>query len=180
MPLILSGGQAIRYGAMLIVDFRKRSIQETDPISREQGVKIGVTIKKNHAVHGRNMYLKTEYFGIYGQGTEIYIEVMQLAISQGILTKAGAFIRLPDENGEVSIINGEKMQWQGNAKFRQYCIDNPKFFENLKSMVKGEAISMDDEEINLAKAETEVGDDIKEAMEDVIEVATTSKAKKSK
>ena len=83
---------------MMIVDFRKRSIQESDPIKREEGMKIGVTIKKNHVITNRNPYLKTQYYIIYGEGTEVYLEALDLALSQGILTKAGAFIRVPDEN----------------------------------------------------------------------------------
>lgn len=175
-PKVLAGGEAIKYGAMLIVDFRKRSIQEADPISREEGIKIGVTVKKNHACHGRNPYQKTEYYGIYGQGTEIYLEALQLAVNQGVLAKAGAFIRLPDENGEAKVINGEKMQWQGAAKFRQYCIDNPEFFKNIQSMIKGETVHMSDEEIAQAKKETGEGKEV----EDVIEVAAKAKRKAKK
>lgn len=176
-PKVLSGGEAIKYGAMLIVDFRKRSIQESDPISREEGIKIGVTVKKNHACHGRNPYQKTEYYGIYGQGTEKYIEALQLAVNQGVLAKAGAFIRLPDENGDAQIINGEKMQWQGASKFRQYCIDNPEFFKNIQSMIKGEVVQMSEEEIAQAKKETGEG---KEEVEDVIEAAAKAKEKGKK
>ena len=175
-PMTLSGGVAIRYGAMLIVDLRKRSIQETDPIKREDGMKIGVTVKKNHVVTDRNPYVKTEYFVIYGQGTEIYVEAIDLAIKQGILTKAGAFIRVPDENGDAKIINGEKMQWQGTAKFRAYCMDNPDFFENLKASIKGEIDFLSEEEVSEIKAiEEKDNEDIKE-IEDVIE--TAKKAKK--
>lgn len=175
----MSGGQAIRYGAILIVDLRKRSIQDSDPISREEGVKIGVSVKKNHAVHGRNPYQKTEYFGIYGQGTEIYIEALDLAVKQGILSKAGAFIRLPDENGDALIIDGEKMQWQGAAKFRQYCIDNPEFFKRLQASIKGEAIQMDESEIESIIEEIKADEEgIREAIQDVIEVAKKSKGRK--
>lgn len=177
LPLVLSGGQAIRYNAMLIVDLRKRSIQESDPISKEDGIKIGVTVKKNHAVHGRSPYQKTHYYGIYGQGTEKYIEALELAVKQGVLTKAGAFIRLPDENGDPRIINDEKMQWQGAAKFRQYCIDNPAFFEKIQGMIKGELVQMNDEEIAQAKAET--GEGTEEEL-DIIEVANKSKGKSKK
>lgn len=173
-PMVLSGGEAIRYGAMLITDFRKRSIQESDPISRDEGIKVGVSVKKNHVVHGRNPYQKTIYYGIYGQGTEKYIEAIELAISQGILKKAGAFIRVPDENGEAKIVNGEKMQWQGTAKFRQYCMDNSEFFSNLQSKIRGESIQMTEDEIAEAAKETGTGvDDI-----DVIKKAAKAKVSK--
>ena len=166
---------------MLIVDFRKRSIQESDPIKREDGLKIGVTVKKNHVVTDRFPYVKTQYFVIYGQGTEVYLEALDLALSQGILTKAGAYIRMPDENGDAKIVNGEKMQWQGAAKFRQYCMDNPQFFANIQSMIKGEIINMSDDEIEEAKIEEEnIKNEIEETLdpEDVIAIATSSKKKK--
>jgi recombination protein RecA len=180
-PLTLSGGVAIKYGAMLIVDLRRLSIQEADPIKREDGVKIGVTVRKNHVVTDRFPYVKTQYYAIYGQGTEIYLEALDLAVSQGILAKAGAFIRLPDENGEARIINGEKMQWQGAAKFRQYCMNNPQFFANLQSMIKGDIVAMSDEEVEEAKIEEA---DIEKEMEEVLDpedvIAIASKAKKKK
>lgn len=172
-PLILSGGQAIKYGAILIVDLRKRSIQDSDPISRDEGIKIGVTVKKNHLVFDRNPYQKTEYFGIYGQGTEIYLEAMELAISQGILAKAGSYIRVLDENGEPKMINGEKMQWQGAAKFRQYCIDNPSFFNGIKAQLNGETVNMSEEEIEQIKAE-------EDSMDKLAEEFSNEKKKKKK
>lgn len=180
-PLVLAGGKAIRYGAMLIVDFRKRSIQESDPIKKDEGLKIGVTIKKNHIVTDRFPYVKTQYFVIYGQGTEVYLEALDLALAQGILSKAGAFIRLPDEDGNAKVINGEKMQWQGSAKFRQYCIDNPEFFEDLKKMLKGEIVNMSAEEIKEAiteeeSIEREVESNLDE--EDVLAIANSKKKKK--
>lgn len=180
-PLTLSGGVAIRYGAIIIVDLRKLSIQEADPIKKEEGVKIGVSIKKNHIVTDRFPYVKTQYYAIYGQGTEIYLEALELAISQGVLSKAGAFIKLPDENGDAKIINGEKMQWQGAAKFRQYCIDNPQFFANIQSMIKGEIVNMTDEEVEEAKKEeADIEKEIEEILdpEDVIAIANKSKKKK--
>lgn len=175
-PMQLSGGVAIRYGAMLIADFRKRSIQETDPIKREEGMKIGVTVKKNHIVTNRYPYVKTDYYIVYGQGTEVYLEAIDLAIKQGILTKAGAFIRVPDENGDAKIVNGEKMQWQGTARFRAYCMDNPEFFERLKASIKGDIALIDGEELSQIKAEEEKDNEDIGEIEDVIE--TAKKAKK--
>lgn len=174
---VLSGGNAIRYASMLTLDIRKKSIQESDPIKKEEGIKVGVTVKKNHVVGTRYPYLKTEYYGIYGQGTEIYLEALDLAVKQGVLAKTGAFIKIPDENGNPQIIDGEKMQWQGSAKFRQYCMDNPKFFEDLKKKINGEVEQMTTEEVEIAKAEELRDKEIVAAEEDVIEKATKAKSK---
>lgn len=176
-PLILAGGKAIRYGASIICDMRKRSIQESDPISREEGVKIAFSVTKNHVVTDRFPYLKTEYYGIFGQGTEIYLEAIDLAINQGILVKSGAFIKLPDADGNPIVLeDGTKMQWQGTAKFRQYCIDNPEFFQDLKNKIEGKVERLSSEEVTNAKLENEGNLD---DLEDVLEAAAKeSKSKK--
>ena len=89
----LAGGEAIKYASALTIDLRKKSIQESDPISNEDGIKIGLTVKKNHCTPSVNPYLKTDYYAIFGEGIEQYLETLQNAIEQGILVKGGAFIR---------------------------------------------------------------------------------------
>ena len=130
--------------------------------------------------------IQSEYFGIYGQGTEKYIEVIDLAIKEGFLVKAGAFIKVPDENGDPLIVKGEKMQWQGNAKFRQYCIDHPDFFEDLKNKISGNTLkdsleNLSEEEVNeIKQSEQELEEEMKEIDDDIIEEAKKKKNKKDK
>lgn len=145
-PLVISGGHAIIYAASIVLDVRKRSIQDTDPIKKEEGIKVGVTVKKNHCVPDRNPYVKTVYYAVFGEGIEQYLPVIESAINQGILVQRGAFIRDPDENGEPKVIDGVKMQWQGAKNFRQFLVDNPDYFEDLKARVKGEVVQLSDEE----------------------------------
>ena len=190
-PLQMSGGLAIRYAADLILDLRKRSMAPDEPVSKTEGVKIGVSVMKNHVVTNRFPYLKTEYYGIFGQGTEIYLEAIELASQQGLIVKAGAFIKVPDKDGNPIVLeSGEKMQWQGISKFRQYCIDNPVFFDDLRSKIEASVEIMSEEEVNSAKsAEKETEEIISEAntieefnpMEDVLEEAKkASKTTKNK
>ena len=180
-PLTLAGGKAIRYGASLIVDFRKRSIQDSDPISREEGLKIGVSVTKNHVITNKYPYVKTHYYGLFGVGTEIYLEALQLAIEAGLLVKTGAFIKVPDANGNPVVLeDGTKLQWQGAAKFRQYCIDNPEFFKDLQDKLMGKTAveNLSSEEVKSVEELNEGNlDDIESEIEDVI---ADSKKKKSK
>lgn len=141
------------YAAAIVLDLRKRSIQDSDPIKKEEGIKVGVTVKKNHCVPDRNPYVKTEYFAIFGQGIEQYLSVLDMALKQGILVQNGAFIRDPDENGDPKVINGEKLQWQGKEKYREYMINNPDYFEQLKAKVRGEVVQLSDEEAEFIKQE---------------------------
>lgn len=167
------------YASALTLDLRKRSIQESDPISKEQGIKVGVTVKKNHCVPDRNPYLKTEYFAIFGQGIEQYLETLENAIQQGIITKAGAWIKDPDPTtNEPNTYNGEKLYWQGKEAFRNFCIDNPSYFEELKSRIKGIAIQMTAEEVSTIQEEEKQIEDTLD--EDIIEAAKEPKKGKKK
>lgn len=181
-PLQIAGGRAIRYGASLIVDYRRLSIGKEDPITKEEGVKIGVTVRKNHVITNKYPYVKTAYYGIFGVGTEKYLELMDIAIKQGILIKSGAFIKIPDENGDPLIIDGEKMQWQGVTKFRQYCIDNQDFFEELKSKINKKEIveSLSDNEINEIQEEQQLDEELSNQLNEDEDIIKKSKKKKSK
>lgn len=153
-PYIVSGGLAIGYASSLTLDLRKRSIQESDPIGREDGIKVGVTVKKNHCVTDRFPYVKTEYYAIFGQGIEQYLQLIQRAIDEEVLLKNGSFIRDPDDNGDPKVINGEKMQWQGDKKLRDYLITHEDYFEELKSRISNNNITvLSDEEIEAIKEE---------------------------
>ena len=154
-PLIVSGGNSIIYGAAIIIDLRKKGITDEDPITREDGIKIGLTVKKNHTVPTKNPYVKVDYFAIFGFGIEIYLEAIENAIIQGVLFKAGAWIRdIDPETGDPKILeDGVKLNFCGKKAFRQYCIDNPAYFENLLTKISAVTISLSSEEIDEIKAE---------------------------
>lgn len=181
-PLILSGGVAIRYGAAIIADMRKKSIGDSDPIKREEGIKIGFTIKKNHVVTNRYPYVKTDYFAIFGDGIEIYLEALDLALKAEIIHQTGAWLSMVDEEtGEVKLgADGNPLKWNGKAKFRQYCIENPSFFDELKAQLSGQVENIEGEELaeikeELAKEESEAKEILE--MEDVIEKSNKKKKK---
>lgn len=155
-PKIITGGQAILYGASIILDLRKRSILDSDPIKREEGIKIGVSVKKNHCVPDRNPYLKTEYFAIFGQGIEQHLSTLETAVKQGVLIQGGAWIKdLDDETGEPKQWSGQPLNFQGKEKYRQFVVDNPDYLEDLKRRIRGEVDFMSEEEVALAKQEEE-------------------------
>lgn len=170
-PLIVSGGNAIMYGSALTLDLRKQSLGESDPIDQNEGIKVGVSVKKNHCVAGRMPYVKTAYYAIFGQGIEKYLPFIDRAVEEGVIGKGGSFYKDVDANGDPKVIGGVKYQWQGKAAFKAFLIDNPEYFEELKSRVTGNGVvQMDDDEISATKAE--IGDIEDSVPEDVIADAT--------
>jgi len=168
-PLIVAGGNAILYAAGITLDLRQYSIQESDPIKKEDGIKIHVKCTKNHCVPNRNPYLQTDYFAIFGEGIEQHLETLDNAIEQGIIHKGGAYYKEVDSDGEVVTRNGEKLQWLGKKAYKEYCKANPDYFENLIARIEGKTIQISAEEIKEIEQlnkdiEAGVADDIKKSI----------------
>ncbi len=165
---IIAGGEAIKYASALTIDLRKRSIQDSDPITALEGIKIGLTVKKNHCTPSVNPYLKTEYFAIFGQGIEQYLETLQNAINQGILTQNGAMIRdIDTETGEIRQWNGQDLVWRGKNAYREFVKNNPDYFANLQDRVNGRIVEMSEAEVAAAKAEeNKIIEDVAKDMSD--------------
>lgn len=178
-PYTVTGGYAIKFGAMLELDFRRRSIAEKDPISKEEGVKIGVTIKKNHCVPERFPYLKTEYYALYGQGIDKYIPLIQNCLELGILNKKGSYFFLCDDNGNPILDdNNKEIQWLGKTKLRNFLKDNDDFTKALEDKInsfgKSNIERLSDEEVEEIKKQEEaskkIADDLLEDKEDTKEM----------
>lgn len=129
-PLVISGGLGIRFGAAIILDFRKRSVLKEDPITVNEGMKFNITQKKNHCTPGRNIYLKLDYYIIFGQGTEQIMTTFDEAIEFGILKQAGSWYRWYENDGETI-----RHQWNGKTKYRQFMNENPEILSELKSLL---------------------------------------------
>lgn len=195
-PLVIAGGRAIRYSSMLTLDIRKRTIQDSDPISKEEGLKINVSVNKNHCRQDRMPYLKTEYFVVYGQGTERSIEIIELAEKCGILTKKGSWYR--EYSGETDakgnplervLEDGTKAAWNGMKNTRAYILSNPDYFDYLVNRVENfgqiDVETLSDEEIQMIEKEQqeEMASAANQGMlEDVLEEPdnTTKKTSKKK
>lgn len=183
MPLTQSGGRAIRYWATVILDFRKLSIQPTDPISKEEGMKICCYVKKNRCVFDRNPYVSSEFYLVYGEGTEQVLETLQVAIDKGIIAKGGAWLKEEDpETGEPKVLpDGTVLKWQGKVAFKEFCKVNPEYLEQLKARCGGGAYkSLSEEEIQEIEAQEEADKkEMSELEKAISEEDKSSKKKKS-
>lgn len=104
---------------------------------------IKAKVTKNHCKTTTNPYVTIEYTVKLGEGTDTTGEIVEEAFEQGIVTKAGAWIReyeegKPQEKGNERILpDGTKAAWNGMAKFTEYINNNPEYFDYLKSKVEG-------------------------------------------
>ena len=182
-PMVLSGGQAIRYASMLTLDLRKKSIQDSDPIGREEGLKIGVHVEKNHCNQVKYPYVRGDYFVKFGEGTQVESEVIELAIESGILYKGGAWIsEIDPSTGEARVLpNGDTAKWNGLNKTKAYLKENEDYYEYLKGLVMGEGIVLENisqEEIESIHAKEQSEADAAAKLEEILDSTEETKAKK--
>lgn len=129
-PMVMSGGQAIRFHSALQLDLRKQSIQEADPIKKTEGMKIATYIRKNHCNQTDFPYGKIIYYVIYGQGTETKLALMQKGLDNGTLRKAGAWIYFRESPDK------DEIGWCGRQAFRE-ALDDPELYAKVEKAVGG-------------------------------------------
>ena len=139
-PLVMTGGEQIKYRNMLQLDLRKQSIGEGDPIGKEEGMKITVYVRKNHLNSTQYPYVKITYYVVYGQGIETKLALLQRGLDRGILTKAGAYIKFVDKT------TGEVLSWQGRQAFRN-ALSDPDLYAKIEAACGGLEEELTPEEI---------------------------------
>lgn len=188
--LAISGGRAIGYASMLTLDFNKLSIQEADPINREEGMKIKVTCRKNHCICDRYPYGYIEYFIRYGEGIAWELELLQAAIDNNILIQKGAWINEIDPfTSEVAVDeNGNALKWNGKAAFKKFLFENEWYRTRLEQMIMGtfEVGQLSANEVNALESDDILASDALRAMtteeifEDPLEASKKTKIKPKK
>ena len=159
-PLSITGGHAIKYWSSLTLDLRKRSIGPGELIDKTEGVKIGVTVKKNHCVPDRNPYVKLDYYAVFGEGIEQIMSSIDGAIEQGLLETHGNWLWWIDPS------TGEAIEkWNGRPAFRTAMRNDHEKWEKFQGMLSGEFTSVQD----LSKEEIEAIQEEETEIENAIE-----------
>jgi len=170
-------GRAIGYSSILTLDFRKKVIQmDKDPIvgEKEDFLKIGVTVKKNHVMVKRNPYMKCDYFVQYGKGTDVSGEILQSAVDAGILSSSGAWTYEYDANGDVRALpDGTMAKWNGKKALKTYIDNAPDYLKYLEERVAGnisvQSIQTEEEVQAIIDEENKGRDFYKEHLEEYVE-----------
>lgn len=144
-PYALAGGLFMKYGGSLILDMRRQSVLDTDPITKEQGQKYAISVKKNHVCPQVFPYVKVPHYIIYGKGTEVVLTTLKKAVDQEILKQGGAWIYWEDKD----------LKWNGKAAFREDMEKNPDLLQTLRNLVYGNVEKLSKEEMKELKIESE-------------------------
>lgn len=136
-PFTVGGGYFIKHMCLLLLDMRKQSVLDTDPIDKTEGMKIMISVKKNHVTPRIYPYVKVLHYVIYDEGTEVILTTLNKAIKQGIINAAGAWLSWPERD----------LKWQGKENFRKYMRENPDDLESLRKVTFGDVEELTDQEL---------------------------------
>lgn len=173
-PMVIAGGVAIKHWSSLTLVLRKNSLQASDPIDKDEGMKFSVTVKKNHCTPSKNVYVKTFYYIIFGQGTEQLLSTLDRACRQGRTEIKGSWVYWYNDKGEI------KEKWNGRAQYRLFMMSHPEVFDAFQKEIDTGVQQLSEEEIAKIKEEEAKLDAILEGNEKVDSKSKASKKSETK
>ena len=183
-PMELSGGHALRYNSMLILDLTKLSIQKGDMYydMKNDVIRVKCKVQKNHCCATKNPYVSAEYTVIIGKGTDERGEIIQAAFDMGLVEKQGAWIRIypdgvkHDKGNELVLNNGDVCKFNGMSAYMDYLNSTDELYEFLKARVEGNVMSsvqsLSDEEIDILERNNNgeiTEEEMYEQLEEIVE-----------
>lgn len=99
-PETTPGGRSLAFFASQRVRMSKLKIVAADPISEEQGVKIGFSVQKNRQAGVHNPFTKGEYYATFAHGIETIVIIPALAEESGVVKHGGAHWYYTNNAGE--------------------------------------------------------------------------------
>ena len=122
-PKVMPGGAATKYYPSVTIDLKRQ-----DLIKKGENY-IGMVVQANF-IKNRfgNPYAKEEYELMYGIGIPLKKEILDVAVSLGIVSKGGSWFTGPTVDSTIRL--------QGLANLASYYEDNPQDFDILEKLVK--------------------------------------------
>lgn len=151
-PNVTTGGRALAFYASLRFGMNNLKLQDSDPITADEGLKLNARVAKNRCVYD-NPYKKCEFYVIYGVGVDKLTEIIDKSPEAGIVRKSGSWYYYEREDGEL--IHADKalvrikgkdepeeqedvpLKFQGKTAFREFLTDNQWFADQLKQELRG-------------------------------------------
>lgn len=195
-PNVTTGGRALAFYSSLRFGMNNLKLQDADPITAEDGLKLNARVAKNRCVYD-NPYKKCEFYVLYGVGVDKITEIIDKAPEANILRKAGAWFYYEKEDGELitapkAIVDGvEKtdvpLSFQGRTKLRTFLGENEWFLTQLKDELRGKAkrgdytaATQSDEEMKEIEKLSQIEKEIEREMADIDKPAPAKAKAKAK
>lgn len=139
-PETTTGGRALKFYSSIRMDVRRiESIKENGEVI---GNRTKVTLRKNKVAPP---FKKAEFDILYGVGIDKVGDLIDIAVEEGYIKKAGSWYK-DEENNSLA---------QGKNNLRQYLIENERLLNELEAKITGKEVK-EVEEKKEAEAEKTV------------------------
>ncbi len=162
---VATGGKALTYYASQIIQTNKLTIQDSDPIQKEDGVKISCSIRKNRFALGNNPYTKCIYYATYKNGIDNICNLPQILKDNNILRQSGAYWYYEDENNSIITSHGIEGKFKSKGALLEALRGNKEFREELMSKLdktKSNTLANKDEIEEIEKEEQSIKEQIQQ------------------
>lgn len=129
------GGRALAFYSSQRYERRVEKIDQADGVSANDYLKMHIKVVKNRLAR-KNPYVTTSLFARYGAGTDVAMEVLELAVAQGLIEKkAGG-------NYRYMTIAGEELKWRGNASLLDHFSQHPELIAEVSTLINAKDITV--------------------------------------
>ena len=163
-PETTTGGRALAFYADQKIRLNKIKLEKSDPVAKEDGMKVSCITYKNRLIVQGNPYKECSYYVVYKTGINNVFSIPNILKNAGLISISGAwFTYIDNATGKPMIIDGIECRWNGTKAFVSALESSETLCTYFKDLAESNCVSRDlaEEEINKikeeeAKAEEEV------------------------
>lgn len=165
-PATTTGGKALAFYASQRIRMCQVKVQASDPIDKEEGVKISCIIKKNRFAGKNNPFTKCEYYATFENGIDSVVPLPAMLLANGIMRNAGAWWYYEDENGQLITLDGIAGKFKSKNAFVDVLRNNKVWYNEMVGKLTG-SLSVDQNEIEMEEIEQE-NNEVNDLMDEVL------------
>lgn len=135
-PSVTTGGTALSYYASQRVRLNQIKVEASDPITKEEGVKLSFMNKKNRFAGRHNPLTKGVYYATYANGIDCVVCLPPKLLEAGVLENKGAWWYYKDSNGDIVTIDGIEGKFGSKNKLIDTLRSSQKWYDEMISQIE--------------------------------------------
>lgn len=143
-----TGGKAIPYYCTQRIEMMRKKLDNSDPISPDEGMRVNCYIRKNRLARS-NPLKECHYYVTYNKGINSNLEIFQKLFENNIIKQKGAWIKFEDSSGNILKVPSDKGEiegkWNGKKVFGDFLKKDKKGLEFFKKLLQDEDESIDEQ-----------------------------------
>ena len=152
-PEAVSGGKALAFYASQRIRMSQVKLDASDPVKKEDGIKVSCIVKKNRFAGKNNPYTKCNYYATFADGIDSIIPMPQMLLNAGIVRQAGSWWYYEDTNGQPITVNGTLCKFNSKNAFLDALRNNKALHNELLSKLGCLSVAQNEEEMAEIEAE---------------------------